>query len=303
MWRAVLRSMYSSGLNPLTSPAILQSKIVVSKCVIRPIPETPSIRFDQTVSTSFPIGVMKPMPVTATRRPLELDVMLPAYGRRGQSTLAYCGKTSPRAWTRCPNLYPNPRLRATCGSPAPAAAAGASPVFPGPRRGARAACPAVEDGVAVQPESGRGVLDRSTHQIGLQGLQQLAAVSHFGVHQAPQAVGHKTLRQARVLGQHEVGDQLVVAVDHAVRAQLSAGLYRLLGLEVRPRDASEAGMVTANAGSHSGARGARAFHRLVLELHHELAGGFDVRHRLRRPEHDERARIGCVVDGTARHFQ
>src|SRR4030088_1131636 len=75
MWRAVLRSMYSSGLNPLTSPAILQSKTVVSKCVIRPIPETPSIRFDQTVSTSLPIGVMKPMPVTATRRPLELDVM------------------------------------------------------------------------------------------------------------------------------------------------------------------------------------------------------------------------------------
>src|SRR5229473_4449320 len=105
MWRAVLRSMYSSGLNPLTSPAILQSKIVVSKCVIRPIPETPSIKFDQTVSTSFPIGVMKPMPVTATRRPLELDVMPSAYGRRGQSTLAFGGKTGPPAWTSCPKLH------------------------------------------------------------------------------------------------------------------------------------------------------------------------------------------------------
>src|ERR1700730_10983301 len=105
MWRAGLRSIYFSGVKPLTSPAILQSKIVVLKCVIRPIPETPSIMFDQTVSTSFPIGVMKPMPVTATRRPLELDVMSPAYGRRGQSTLAFGGKTGPQAWTSCPNLH------------------------------------------------------------------------------------------------------------------------------------------------------------------------------------------------------
>ncbi len=28
--------------------------------------------FDQTVSTSLPMGVMKPIPVTATRRPLDL---------------------------------------------------------------------------------------------------------------------------------------------------------------------------------------------------------------------------------------
>src|SRR5258708_5087717 len=110
MWRALLRSLYSSGLKPLTSPAILQSKIVVSKWVIRPIPETPSIRFDQTVSTSFPIGVMKPMPVTATRRPLELDVMRAAYGRRGQSTLAFGGKTGLSAWTSCPNLHRIPQL-------------------------------------------------------------------------------------------------------------------------------------------------------------------------------------------------
>src|SRR5260370_2067483 len=110
MWRAVLRSMYSSGLNLLTSPAILQSKIVVSKCVIRPIPETPSIMFDETVSTSFPIGVMTRVPVTAPRRPLELDVMWPAYGRRGQSTLAFGGKTSLSAWTSCPNLHQVPQL-------------------------------------------------------------------------------------------------------------------------------------------------------------------------------------------------
>src|SRR2546428_2463531 len=66
--------MYSSALKPLTSPAILVSKFVVSKWVMRPMPETPSTRFDHTASTSLPIGVMKPMPVTATRRPLELDL-------------------------------------------------------------------------------------------------------------------------------------------------------------------------------------------------------------------------------------
>src|SRR5258708_13369676 len=108
MWRAVLRSMYSSGLKPLTSPAILVSKPVVSKWVIWPMPETRSTMFDHTVSTSFPIGVMKPMPVTATRRPLELDVMRPAYGRKGQLALAFGGKTGPQVWTSSPNLYQNP---------------------------------------------------------------------------------------------------------------------------------------------------------------------------------------------------
>src|SRR5713226_1612131 len=32
----------------------------------------PSTRFDHTVSRSLPMGVIKPIPVTATRRPLEL---------------------------------------------------------------------------------------------------------------------------------------------------------------------------------------------------------------------------------------
>src|SRR5258708_34295720 len=53
---------------------------------------------------------MKPMPVTPTRRPLELDVMRPAYGRRGQSTLAFGGKTSLSAWTSCPTLHQIPQL-------------------------------------------------------------------------------------------------------------------------------------------------------------------------------------------------
>src|SRR5439155_10901644 len=104
MWRAVFRSMYSSALKPLTSAAILVSKLVVSKRVMRPTPETPSIMFDQTVSMSFPIGVMKPMPVTATRPPLDFDssVISPAYGREVPTTPSRSGKTWLNLWTRCP---------------------------------------------------------------------------------------------------------------------------------------------------------------------------------------------------------
>src|SRR5215469_4911200 len=76
MCRAVFLSIQSSALKPLISPAILVSKSVVSKRVIWPMPETPSTMFDQTVSRSLPIGVMKPIPVTATRRPLWLDAMV-----------------------------------------------------------------------------------------------------------------------------------------------------------------------------------------------------------------------------------
>src|SRR5438445_11913615 len=104
MWRAVLRSMYSSGLKPLTSAAILVSKFVVSKRVMRPTPETPSTMFDHTVSSSLPIGVMKPMPVTATRRPWGFDcsVIRPAYGRKVESTPPRSGKTVQDLWTLSP---------------------------------------------------------------------------------------------------------------------------------------------------------------------------------------------------------
>src|ERR1700682_1633217 len=94
--------MYSSGTKPLTAAAIFVSKPLVSKWVMRPTPETPSIMFDHTVSTSLPIGVMKPMPVTATRRPLELEVMTQAYGRQGQCPSACSGKTGGKSWTWCP---------------------------------------------------------------------------------------------------------------------------------------------------------------------------------------------------------
>src|SRR5580704_9933700 len=303
MWRAVLRSMYSSGLKPLTSPAILQSKIVVSKCVIRPIPETPSIMFDHTVSTSFPIGVMKPMPVTATRRPLELDVMTSAYGRRGQSTLAPCGKTGLNAWTSCPSLdqirqlqqlsdlqcelQPQPRRRNFKVS------AEQLPQLVEP----------VEDRVAMEPESGGGFLHSASHEVSLQRLQELHAVAHLGVDQAPEAVGNEALRQSRVLRQHEVGDELVVAVNHAFRAQLSPGLDRLLRLEIRPRDASQAGVITADARADASPRRARALDRLILELGYKLAGVLDVRHRLGRPEHDEGARVRRMADCAAGHLK
>src|SRR5258708_21734858 len=103
MWRAGLRGMYSSGTKPLTSAAILVSKPVVSKWVMVFTPETLSIMFDHTVSTWLAIGVMKPMPVTATRRPLELEVMRTAYGPQGQCPSAWCGKKAHLSWTPCPS--------------------------------------------------------------------------------------------------------------------------------------------------------------------------------------------------------
>src|SRR5450759_478015 len=234
MWRAVLRSMYSSGLNPLTSPAILQSKMVVSKCVIRPTPETPSTMFDHTVSRSFPIGVIKPMPVTATRRPLELDVMLPAYGRQGQITPARSGKTCPSVWTPCPYRHQgraSEQLADLQGELQSQTSRRHLQISP---EQLAQLVEAVQDRVPVQSKVGRSFFDRSSNQVGLERFQELSAVAHLGIKEAAEAVRYETFGEAWILGQDEMRDQFVVAVDHAFRAQLAAGLDRLLGLEVRP---------------------------------------------------------------------
>ncbi len=55
--------------------------------------------FDQTVSRSLPIGVMNPIPVTATRGPLGWDAIPRAYGRGGQPTAAASGKNWRILWT------------------------------------------------------------------------------------------------------------------------------------------------------------------------------------------------------------
>src|SRR5579859_1652078 len=137
MWRAVLRSIQSSGLKPLTSAAILVSKPSVSKCVIQLTPETPSTRFDQTVSTSLPIGVTKPMPVTATRRPLECEFIaskttdLKAYLQQWK-----VGKGPRNFGHGVPFCYAD-FFRGACAGRAPA---GAAAGWPG-RRGRRRAAP------------------------------------------------------------------------------------------------------------------------------------------------------------------
>src|ERR1700682_4792131 len=232
MCRAVLRSMYSSGLKPLTSPAILQSKIAVSKWVPLPIPETPSIMFDQTVSRSLPIGVRKPMPVTATRRPLELDVIRAAYGRKGQVASALSGKTNPDLWTSCPNPHQISRLEELSDLQRELQAKARGGDFEISTQELTELVEAVQDGMAVQPERGGRVLHRPSDQVGLQRLQELPSIAHLGIDQAAEAVSYKTLGEARVLGQDEVRDQLVMTVDHTVGAQLAAGLDGLLGLEI-----------------------------------------------------------------------
>src|SRR5438270_14075160 len=70
-----------------------------------PTPETPSTRFDHTVSSSLPIGVTNPMPVTATRRcPFEFEFMTQKITDvRAKTCAAAGGKTRAKPWTPCPS--------------------------------------------------------------------------------------------------------------------------------------------------------------------------------------------------------
>src|SRR6476469_3088709 len=71
--RIFLRSMYSCGSKSFTSQANFTSNSDGSNCVIGPAPLRPATRFSQVVSTSFPRGVIMPIPVITTlRRPFEL---------------------------------------------------------------------------------------------------------------------------------------------------------------------------------------------------------------------------------------
>src|SRR5688572_14529966 len=60
--------MIVSASKPLISPATLLAVLTGSKVVIGPIPLRPLTRPSQKAATSFPMGVMAPMPVTTTRR-------------------------------------------------------------------------------------------------------------------------------------------------------------------------------------------------------------------------------------------
>src|SRR5438128_9136485 len=244
MWRAVLRSMYSSGLKPLTSAAILVSKFVVSKRVMRPTPETPSTMFDHTVSMSFPIGVMKPMPVTATRRPLWLDVMASAYGRGVESTPASGGKTWMNLRTSCPNPISEHLLEVERELEPEA---GRRHVEVATEQLLQLLEP-VQDRVPVEPQGRRGVLDGALGQVRLEGLQQLLPVADLVVHEPAQAVGHEPLGKQRVLGENQLRDHFVVAVHEGIRPELAPSLKRLLGLKVGPRHAMESWVIAADSG-------------------------------------------------------
>src|SRR6185436_17485155 len=51
----------------LTSAEILVGNLLASKMVVKPTPDFPSLRPDQTSSTLCPIGFTEPTPVTTTR--------------------------------------------------------------------------------------------------------------------------------------------------------------------------------------------------------------------------------------------
>src|SRR5215472_16350532 len=73
-------SIHWSGSKFFTSPAMVQSNPVVSKCVIGPIPLHPATRFLQLSSVPMPSAQTSPTPVTTTRRvkvpnlPVEVNV-------------------------------------------------------------------------------------------------------------------------------------------------------------------------------------------------------------------------------------
>ena len=151
---------------------------------------------------------------------------------------------------------------------------------------------AVQDRVPVQAEGGRGVLDGAFGQIRLQRLQKLFAVADLGIHQRAKAVGDESLGEERVLGQDEVGDDLIVAVDDRLRPELAPCFESLLGLQVGARDAMQAGMVTPDAGSDPSAGLARALRHLLLKVAHELTGGFNVGAGFGRPQNGQSAGVG-----------
>ena len=64
--RAVFGSIYCFGSKSFTSAASLHLKSAVSKWVIGAIPTVFDLIADQKLSTSFPIGVIAPIPVTTT---------------------------------------------------------------------------------------------------------------------------------------------------------------------------------------------------------------------------------------------
>src|SRR5438105_11219071 len=68
MCRASFAGKYSSTLKPFTSPANLQAKFDASNLVMLAMPDLPASRVLQPSATVLPTGLMRPRPVTTTRR-------------------------------------------------------------------------------------------------------------------------------------------------------------------------------------------------------------------------------------------
>src|SRR4029453_380414 len=68
MWRDSLPGMYSSTLEPLTSPAKRQANADASNFVTLEMPERPASRLAQPSATVLPTGLISPRPVMTTRR-------------------------------------------------------------------------------------------------------------------------------------------------------------------------------------------------------------------------------------------
>ena len=77
--RACLRSIQTVGSKSFSSAAKCTGNSLASNCWMSAAPDSPAIRFDHEVSTSFPSGVTIPSPVTTTRRlPLSPATYIPS---------------------------------------------------------------------------------------------------------------------------------------------------------------------------------------------------------------------------------
>src|ERR1700693_3653560 len=193
------------------------------------MPDTPSTMFDHTVSRSLPIGVMKPIPVTATRRPLELFAMTQGYGRQGLLNMALGVKTSSIVRTRSPDWWLKELAKIQGKLQAEATCRGVEVATEEVAQLVKT----VEHRVAVQVECCGGILHRPGPQVCLQSLPQLFAIAGLAVEQCTEAVDDEAFGKTRVLRQDELRYDLVMPVHDSFGPQLAPDLDRLLGLEVR----------------------------------------------------------------------
>src|SRR5713101_76863 len=235
--------------------------------------------FDHTVSRSLPMGVMKPIPVTATRRPLDLTFTQQRIRTTGPNHIR-TGWENGGSGLDTKSKLDSDELAQVQRQLQPQAAG---------RRIEIAAeelaqlVQAVQDGMPVQVEGRGGILDRPVGEISLQRLEELLAAAGLGIQERPQGVRHEAFREHRVLGEDEVIPHLVLAQNPMLAERFVAHpLGPLLDSKTRSREQLLQTLEAYLAnGSVKDAAAALNLHRHTVlyrldKLRELLGGDFDV---------------------------